>query len=106
MRVIALFSSKDFGSDSNHQPIILQFHNYGLLGASSTDHRPEFDLYGTWQNSDLFLEDHGSIASAFLSDGQAYLGPAADQPPAGENLSVTLIPGNITQFKAACRSAK
>ena len=44
MRVIALFSSKDFGSDSNHQPIILQFHNYGLLGASSTDHRPEFDL--------------------------------------------------------------
>ncbi len=106
MRVIALFSTKDFGLDSNHQPIILQIHNYGLFGSSNPDHRPEFNLYGTWQNPGIALEDHGSLASAFLSDGQAYLGSAADQPPVGQNLSVTLMPGNITQFRAACRTGK
>ncbi len=102
LRVTVSFSNKNFGLSSNNQPVTLHIHNYGLSGQFNADYRPEFDLYGTWQNPNLVLEDHGSLGSAFLSDGQAYLGAASNQPPAGKNLSITLVPGNHTQFKAAC----
>ncbi len=104
MRVTVSFSNKNFGVDSNNQPVTLHIHNYGLSGQVNADYRPEFDLYGTWQDPNLVLEDHGSLASAFLSDGTAYSGPQANQPPAGTNLSVTLVPGSPAQFRAACQS--
>jgi hypothetical protein len=104
MHVIMSFSNKQFGLDSNNQPVTLHIYNYGLSGQVNADRRPEFDLYGSWQNSNLVLEDHGSLASAFLSDGTAYLGPPSNQPPVGENLSITLAPGSPAQFKSACQT--
>ncbi len=104
LHVTVSFSTKNFGLDSNNQPITLHIYNYGLAGQFNADYRPEFDLYGAWQNSNLVLEDHGSLASAFQSDGTAYLGPQAKQPPVGTNLSMTLVPGGPAQFKAACQT--
>ena len=104
MHVIMSFSNKQFGLNSNNQPVTLHIYNYGLSGQFNADHRPEFDLYGAWQNPNLVLEDHGSLASAFLSDGTAYLGPQSNQPPVGENLSITLVPGSPAQFKSACQT--
>ncbi len=106
MHVIMSFSNQQFGLDSNNQPVTLNIYNYGLGGQFNADRHPEFDLYGTWQNPNLVLEDHGSFASAFLPDGIAYSGPPANQPPAGTNLSITLVPGNPVQFKAACQTGQ
>lgn len=100
------FSNKGFGLNSNNQPVTIQIHHYGLSGSLNADYRPEFDLYGTWQNPNLVLEDHGSLASAFLSDGQVYVGAPANQPPAGKNLSIMLIPGTYSQFKAVCQTGQ
>ena len=102
MHVIASFGSGHFGLNSEHQPMALNIYNYGAFGSFKTDHRPRFDLYGSWQGPDLVLEDHGSLASAFLPDGEAYLGPEANQPAAGDNLAITLVPGSVSAFKAAC----
>ncbi len=104
LSVTVSFSSKGFGLNSNNQPLTIHIHNYGLAGSLNADYRPEFDLYGSWQSPNLVLEDHGSLASAFLSDGTAYSGPAAKQPSAGTNLSITLVPGSPAQFKAACQA--
>lgn len=106
MHVIMTFSNRNFGLDSNNQPVTLHIYNYGLSGQFNADHRPEFDLYGAWQGPNLVLEDHGSFASAFLSDGTAYLGLPANQPAAGTNLSITLVPGSPTQFKTACQAGQ
>ncbi len=106
MHVIMTFSNKQSGLDTNNQPVTLNIYNFGAAGRLNDDHRPDFDLYGAWQNPNLVLEDHGSLTSAFQSDGIAYLGPPANQPPMGTNLSITLVPGNPAQFNAACRSLK
>jgi hypothetical protein len=106
LHVTASFSSKNFGLNSNNQPVTIHIYNYGLSGQVNADYRPEFDLYGSWQNSDLVLEDHGSLAKAFLPDGDVYVGSPANQPAAGTNLSITLVPGSPAQFKAACQSLK
>ena len=105
MHVIASFGSNHFGLNTDHQPVTINVYSYGSFGSFKTDHRPRFDLYGSWQNSDLVLEDHGSLASAFLADGEAYLGPEANQPAAGENIFVTLVPGGVDGYKAACSTA-
>lgn len=105
MQASAYYQNKYFGSNSNNQPIKLSIINYGLLGQFKTDHRPAFDLYGIWQNPKLVLEDHGSLGSAFLPNGQAYLGPGNDQPPPGKNLAITLVPGSRAQFEAVCQTS-
>jgi hypothetical protein len=104
MRVIMAFQNKNFGLDSENQPVTLHIYNYGLSGRLNADHRPEFDLYGAWQGPNLVLEDHGSFTSAFLPDGTVYVGSPSNQPAAGANLSITLVPGSPAQFKAACQS--
>jgi hypothetical protein len=107
MKATAYFHNKGFGLNSDKQPVTLSIYNYGLFGRFNIDmdYRPEFDLYGSWHNPNLVLEDHGSLARAFLPDGQAYLGSKNKQPPAGDNLSLTLAPGNYWDFDAACRRA-
>ncbi len=104
LRVIMSFNNRNFGLDSNNQPLSMHIYNYGFSSQFNADHRPTFDLYGAWQGPNLILQDHGSFSSAFQSDGAAYLGPQANQPPMGENLSITLVPGSPAQFKAACQS--
>ncbi len=104
MHVIMSFDNKQNGLNSNNQPVTLHIYNYGVSSQFNADHRPEFDLYGSWQNPNLVLEDHGSLARAFLSDGTAYLGPTANQPAAGKNISFTLVPGSAAQFKSACQA--
>jgi hypothetical protein len=104
MHVIMSFSNQHFGLNTDKQPVTLNIYNYGVSIQLNDDHRPEFDLYGAWQNPNLVLEDHGSLTSAFQSDGTAYLGPLSNQPPMGKNLSVTLGPGSPAQFNAACQS--
>lgn len=104
MRVTMNFQNKGFGLNSDNQPVTLSVYNYGLRGRFESDYRPSFSLEGAWHNPNLVLEDHGSLARAFLPDGRAYLGPTSKQPPAGENLSITLTPGNYSDFKAACQT--
>ncbi|HLO29380.1 MAG TPA: hypothetical protein VK249_09610 [Anaerolineales bacterium] len=106
MHLTVSFSQKNFGLNSDRQPITLHIYNYGLFGSFNADYRPEFSLYGSWHNPNLILEDHGSLGSAFLANGEAYLGPASNQPAAGDNLSITLVPGNYSEFKAACLTAQ
>ncbi len=106
MHLTAGFHNKGFGLSSDNQPVTLHIYNYGLFGSFKTDDRPKFDLYGSWHNPNLVLEDHGSLASAFLPNGEAYLGPGNKQPPAGENLSIALTPGNYFAFDVACRTGR
>ena len=104
LHVIMSFSNQHFGLNTDKQPVTLDIYNYGASSQLNGDNRPDFILYGAWQNPNLVLEDHGSFGSEFLSDGTAYLGPLSNQPPLGPNLSVTLSPGSPAQFNAACRS--
>jgi hypothetical protein len=99
------FTVKHFGFDDNNQPMYLYLLYRPLLSGVFTPARyPEIKLYGTWQNPDLVMEDHGSTAIALLPDGSDFVSSSQNLPPAGASLPITFAPGNWSSFKAACHS--
>jgi hypothetical protein len=71
--------------NSQGQPIHLYFYTRPFLANIVPDRRPGFDLYGTWGDRQIPVDDHGSLASAFRPDGTPYLGndhaPSPAKPP-------------------------
>src|SRR5215471_4603892 len=76
------------GTDLLGVPIHLYFYNWTALQVSP-DRRPRFDLYGTFGDSELIMEDKGSLSSAFRPDGTLY-GPQDHRSRRQENSRVTL----------------
>ena len=57
------------GTDLRGLPIHLYLSNWALGAQFRGDRRPQLDLYGTFGDSQLILEDRGSLARAFRPDG-------------------------------------
>ena len=76
------------GTDLRGVPIHLYFYNWTAFQVSP-DRRPRFDLYGTFGDSELIMEDKGSLSSAFRPDGTLY-GPRDHRSRSPENCRVTL----------------
>jgi len=60
---------RNHGTDLRGVPIHLYLYNWPLLANFVGDRRPSFDLYGTFGNSEMVMEDQGSLARAFRPDG-------------------------------------
>lgn len=60
------------GTDLRGVPIHLYFYTWSPLQLSA-NRGPGFDLYGTFGDSELTMEDRGSLARAFRPDGTPYL---------------------------------
>lgn len=69
-----------------------------------TDHRPSLDFRGHWRNPDLVMDDQGTIAKAFQSDGSVNRGAARPSP--SEIVPVTFVQGSYSDFKAACSTLR
>jgi hypothetical protein len=67
----------------------------------SPDRRPSFDLYGTFGDAELIMEDQGSLSSAFRSDGTLY-GPHDHRPVKHENSHVILKEDPSWVSSSAC----
>lgn len=63
---------RSHGTDLRGVPIHLYLYNWPLLAQFVGDRRPQLDLYGSFGNSELTLEDRGSLARAFRPDGTLY----------------------------------
>ena len=70
-----------------------------------TERRPRLELYGHWQNPNLLMDDHGTIAQAFQSDGTVYRGNGRSRVYSPEIVPVTFAEGSYSDYSAAC-SAK
>ncbi len=104
LNAYAYFVNKNIGRiNTDNQPVNLEFDDY-LHGWLNADYRPEFKISGSWSNGIFTGNDKGSLASAFLPDGNAYLGPQLNQPPAGKPVNAILTPGGWFDFKRACNS--
>jgi len=62
---------RSHGTDLRGVPIHLYFYNWTPLQISP-NRGPGFDLYGTFGDSELTMEDRGSLARAFRPDGTLY----------------------------------
>jgi len=93
---------KDLWLDSNGKTARFYMDNYSAKSQFSGDRRPYLELSGKWNNPDLVMNDHGSIARSFEPDGRLYAGHSPSRPYMAEVVSVTLHEGNNSEFEAAC----
>jgi len=76
------------GTDLQGVPIHLYFYQYTAFQLSP-DRGPRFDLYGAFGDSELIMEDRGSLTGGFRPDGTRY-GPGDRRSRRQENSHVTL----------------
>jgi hypothetical protein len=88
------------GTDLRGVPIHLYFFKWSGIQVSP-DRRPRFDLYGTFGDSELIMEDHGSLSNQFRSDGTLY-GPRDHRPGTQGNSQVTLREDPSWVSSSAC----
>jgi hypothetical protein len=60
---------RQHGTDLRGVPIHLYLFNWPVLANIVGDRRPSFDLYGTFGDSQLVMDDRGSLTRAFRPDG-------------------------------------
>jgi hypothetical protein len=90
-------------TNTNGEKIGLYMDNWPIItGGFIADHRPSISFRGQWQNPNIVLDDHGSLAHAFLRDGTVYKGSSPNYNPPHEIVPLTLHPGSYDDFKAAC----
>jgi len=80
------------------------YHRTPFWGNFNAERRPRIELHGHWQNSQLIMDDDGSISRSFGNDGSVYLGNASNRPYKQEVVPVTLNEGSYSEFQSACAS--
>lgn len=97
---------KDIRLDSNGKTASFYMDTYTLKSQFTGDDRPQLEFRGKWNNPDLVLDDHGSIARAFEPDGRLYAGHSPSRPYMAEVVPVTLHEGGNAEFEAACKTVE
>lgn len=92
---------RNHGAELRGVPIHLYLYNWPLIAHLAGDRRPSFDLYGTFGNSELVMEDRGSLARAFRPDGTLYK-PGEHRPWKQESARVTLHEDSLWQLIPSC----
>ncbi len=77
------------GTDLRGVPIHLYMSNQALRSRLLGDRRPHLDLYGTFGNSELIMEDRGTLAAAFAPDGALYRANDRNRSTRKEDIHVT-----------------
>ncbi|MGE5321681.1 MAG: hypothetical protein ACM3SW_02385 [Actinomycetota bacterium] len=97
---------KDMWLDSNGKTARFYMDNRSAKSQFSGDRRPYLELRGKWNNPDLVMDDHGSIARSFEPNGTLYTGHSPSRPYMAEVVPVTLHEGGKSDFEAACKSVQ
>jgi hypothetical protein len=92
---------KDHGTDLAGVPLQLNMADRPVNWQFVRDHRPHINLYGSFGDSELIMEDRGSLANAFNPDGTVYRQPTQNhhQP---ENVHVTFKQSTPWAMNPAC----
>ncbi len=75
-------------------------------GGFIADHRPSLQFRGHWQNPNIVMDDHGSIANAFQPDGTVYRGHDPNHPYSTQGLPITFVEGPRSEFDQACAAMR
>jgi hypothetical protein len=97
---------RNHGTDLRGVPIHLYLDNQALSAQLTADRRPQLDLYGTFGDSVLMLDDQGSLARAFRPDGTLYGPRDRNRPWKQESTHVTLEEDSSLTFNPSCPVAQ
>jgi hypothetical protein len=80
---------RNHGTDLTGVPLHLYMNNHHLFWSLNGDDRPNLNLYGSFGDSVLNMEDRGGLAHAFGPDGKLLPRQGASRPSKAENIKVT-----------------
>jgi len=93
---------RSHGTDLRGVPIHLYLTNWSLSSEFTGDRRPQLDLYGSFGESQLILEDRGSLTRAFRPDGTLH-GPGDPKRQwLQESVHVILQEDSSLKFSPTC----
>jgi hypothetical protein len=105
LRVRGGFSNHKIGVHTDGEPMRLNLtQRLNLLGTNS-DSRLNLALHGLWHNSDLVLDEEGTLRRMFNADGTLFADPRK-RPAKGTPLQLILHEGSRSEFNAACAAAR
>lgn len=88
---------------TNGEPVSLYMDYWPLgYGGFINDRRPYLEFRGRWQNPNLVMDDHGSIARNFQPDGTVYRGQGNNRSYMEEVVPITFVQGPRSEFDHAC----
>jgi hypothetical protein len=93
---------KNIRLDTNGKTASFYMNSYTLKSQFSGDTRPSLEFRGKWNNPDLVLDDHGSIARNFAPDATLWPKGGNQRPYISEVVPVTLHEGGKAEWEAAC----
>jgi hypothetical protein len=94
--------NKHVGLNTDGQPMHLYMYYRPFWYNFTTERRPGIELYGKWQGSNLVMDDHSSLARAFLPDSSVDRGSRKNLPWMIEVVPIALAPGSQEEFNSAC----
>jgi len=97
---------KNLRLDTNGKKASFYMYNRSVTSQFSGKDAPHLELRGKWNNPDLVMDDHGSIARAFEPDATLYAGHSPSRPYMAEVVPVTMQEGSRADFEAACKAVK
>ena len=95
---------RNHGTDLRGLPIHLYMTNWSAAAQFAGDRRPALDLYGTFGDSTLILQDKGSLARAFRSDGT--LSAVGDQHSWQQPSTAVTLQESGWTWRPACKAAR
>ena len=96
---------RHLGKSTDGEKIGLYVHRLTVT-SRPTDHEPSLEFSGHWRNPQLVMDDGGSIARAFGSDGRVLYGKDRSHAQSPEVVSITFSAGSHSDYKAACAALR
>jgi hypothetical protein len=93
---------RQHGTDLTAVPLHLWLTHRTSFWNLSSSNRPSLDLYGSFGHSELNMEDRGSLARTFNSDGTVLQHIPPHRPWAQENVHVTLTESTFWALRPPC----
>jgi hypothetical protein len=92
---------RNVGKDLTGVPLHLYLFNYTAAAQLSGDTKPKVDLYGSFGDRTLTVDDHASIAHAFNADATVNNGHW--KAPRDEQLHFVFHEGSPWTFRPSCK---
>lgn len=93
---------RQHGTDLTAVPLHLWLTHRTSFWNLNSSNRPSLDLYGSFGHSELNMEDRGSLARTFNSDGTVLQRTPPHRPWAQENVHVTFTESTVWALSPPC----
>ena len=95
---------KHLNVSTDGEAINLYMDGRSPIANMNGDYSPHLEFKGHWQNAKLVMDDQGTVAKAFRSDGTIYHAQDRNRVYTPELVPITVTSASFSEYKAACNA--